>query len=79
MKVIFGKRELLVPVDPSKSSFEKFIKRVTFRGRQKESIYANTFLSFTVQYMFGRNFTQFENSIEKRRHFVSAVSPVLVL
>ena len=24
MKVIFGKRELLVPVDPSKSSFEKF-------------------------------------------------------
>ena len=24
MKVIFGKRELLVPADPSKSSFEKF-------------------------------------------------------
>ena len=25
MKVISGKRELLVPADPSKSSFEKFV------------------------------------------------------
>ena len=44
-----------------------------------ESIYANTFLSLIVQYMFDRNYTQFENSKEKRKHFVSAVSPVLVL
>ena len=33
-------------------------------------------MSLIVQYMFGRNFTQFENSTEKRRHFVWAVSPV---
>ena len=49
-----------------------------FLGRQKESIHANTFLSLIVQYLFGGTFTQFENSTEKRRLFVSAVSPVLV-
>ena len=79
IKVIFGERELLVPVDLWKSSFEKICKRVTFWGRQKESTCASTFLSFTFQYMFGRNFTQFENSTEKMRYFVSAVWPVLVL
>ena len=41
---------------PVKVEFWKICKRVTFWGRQKESIYANTFLSFTVEYMFGRSF-----------------------
>ena len=45
MKVIFDKRELLVPVDLSKSSFEKFANGSLFLGRQKESIHVNTFLS----------------------------------
>ena len=46
MKVIFGKRELLVSVDDYQfSKFWKICKRITLWGCQKESIYANTFFS----------------------------------
>ena len=73
VKVVFGERELLAE---KKWQTDNILRPP--RRKYLTKSYANTCLSVIVQCMFGRNFTQFENSTAKRRHFVSAVSPVLV-
>ena len=53
VKVIFVERELLVPVDLSKSSVEN-LQTGNFWGPPRGKI-----LSLIVQYKFGENFTQY--------------------
>ena len=53
VKVIFVERELLVPVDLSKSSIEN-LQTGNFWGHYEENV-----LSLIVQYILGGNFAQY--------------------
>ena len=58
-------------------SFEKFANGYLFEAAKRKAFTLTHFFPLiAVQYVFGRNFTQFENSTEKMKHFVSVVWPV---